>query len=87
MKFHIKLGVHVHLFANKLKVVQHRDHKQFAEVACYGLYVQNKFQNRIHIQFSKLSENIYFTGVSVDGLHTISVGTKTPILLQRVTLI
>ena len=31
--------------------------------------------------FNKLSENIYFIGVSIDGLHTISVGTQTPSLL------
>ena len=31
--------------------------------------------------FNKLSENIYFVGVSIESLHTISVGTQTPILL------
>ena len=42
---HKSLGVQVNVFANKLKVRQHRDHKEFADVAYYGLYHQNKIQN------------------------------------------
>ena len=38
------LGVQVNVFATKLKVGQHRDHRQFADIAYYGLYHQNKFQ-------------------------------------------
>ena len=41
---HKSLGAHVNAFANKLKLVQHRDHKQLADVAYYGLYYQNKIQ-------------------------------------------
>ena len=52
MKFHKKsLRIHVNVFANKLKVVQHRDHKQFADVVYYGLYdKKKKSQTRIYIQ-------------------------------------
>ena len=65
------------MFANKLNVVQqHSEHKQFADVAYYGLP-----DPKIESMFNKLSENIYFIGVSIDGVHTISLGTKTPILL------
>ena len=39
------LDVHVDMFANEpCKVVQHRDHKQFADVAYYDLYDQNEIQ-------------------------------------------
>ena len=27
--------------------------------------------------FNERSENVYFIGVNIDGLHTISVGTQT----------
>ena len=39
------LGIHANLFVNKLKVVQHRDRKQFAVVAYYGL--MNERMNKI----------------------------------------
>ena len=42
---HKNSGVQVlNVFANKLKVGQHRDHRQFADVDYYGLCHQNKFQ-------------------------------------------
>ena len=73
------------MFANKLKVGQHRDHRQFADVDYYGLYHQNNSKNRIYKQLA--FRNIYFVGVSFDSLHTISVGKQTPILLPlHVTL-
>ena len=45
-------------FKNKFKVVQHCDHKQFADVAHEGLYDQNKIQNRI-ILYSIGFQKIY----------------------------
>ena len=73
------LGVRVNLFANKFKVWQHRDRKRYADVAYYGLY--DGKNSKIELIFNKLSENIYIMGVSVDSLHTILVGTQTPVLL------
>ena len=35
-------SVHVNVYSNKLKVVQNRDRKRYADVACYGLYDQKK---------------------------------------------
>ena len=34
-----------------------------------------------YLIFIKLSDDIYFIGVSIDGLYTISLGTETPIFL------
>lgn len=52
-----------------------------AEVAYQGLYDQNKIQiDNLQCMFDKL-ENIYSSGVSTDGLHTISLGMQMPILL------
>ena len=64
----------------KLKFVQSHDHKQFVDVAGYGLY-QSKQNPRMESIFNKLSESIYFLGVSIDGLQTFFNGTQTPILL------
>ena len=36
---------------------------------------------KMESMFNKLSENIYFIGVSVDSLHTISVETQIPTVL------
>ncbi len=71
IKFHKKVNV----FSNKPYVRQRHNCKQNADVAYYSLYDQNKIQNY------NLSENIYFIGVSIDGLRTISCGTQTPIFL------
>lgn len=52
-----------------------------AEVAYQGLYDQNKIQiDNLQCMFDKL-KNIYSSGVSIDGLHTISLGMQMPILL------
>ena len=40
-----------------------------------------KIKTKIESVANNLSENIYFIGVSIDSLHTISVGPQTPILL------
>ena len=37
--------------------------------------------SKIQSIFIKLSDDIYFIGVSIDGLYTISLGTETPIFL------
>ena len=34
---HKRLGVHANVFENKLKVLQHRDRKKYADVAYFGL--------------------------------------------------
>ena len=44
------------MFADKFKVAQHRDHKQFADGAYYGLYDENKTQNWIESISNKTSE-------------------------------
>ena len=40
------------MLANQLKIVQHRDHKQFADIMYYGLHDQCKIQKKktIYIQ-------------------------------------
>ena len=52
---HKILGVHVNVFSNKLKVVQHDGRKKSADIACYGLHDPNKIQTILN----SLSENIY----------------------------
>ena len=68
---------------NKLKIVHHLDCKQYADIAYCGLFYQNKVGkiNRSCV-CHELSENIYFIGVSVDGLHTSSVLRKHQILFR-----
>ena len=34
---HKSSSVHVNVFANKLKIVQHRDRRKYADFAYYGL--------------------------------------------------
>ena len=43
------------------------------------VYITEK-NKKIESIFNKFSENIYLIGVSIVSLHTISVGTKAPIL-------
>ena len=64
MKLLKSLGVLGNAFANKLKVGQHHDHRQFAHVAYYGVYHQNKIE-KWNLYSIKFSENIYFIGVSI----------------------
>ena len=45
-----RLRVQVNVFANKLKVGQHRGHNQFFDVAFYGPHHQINSKNRIYIQ-------------------------------------
>ncbi len=52
------------MFSNKPYVAQHHNGKQNADFAYYGLYDQNKIQN-LQSLFNKLSENIYFIGVTI----------------------
>ena len=39
---HKSLGIHVNVFADKLKVVQQRDCRKNADFAYYGQYNQNR---------------------------------------------
>ena len=43
---HKSLGVHINVFPKKLKVVQHRDRKKYADIAYYGLYNRNNMSKR-----------------------------------------
>ena len=64
------LGVQV--FSNNLKVGQHRDHRQFADVAYYGL--SHKTNSKKKSIFNKLSEN-----VCVIGVIAVIVSTQFPL--------
>ncbi len=75
-----RLGSHVNVFSNKPYVTHHHNCKQNTDVAYYGLYDRNKIRN-CNLYSIKLSENIYFIGVTIDSLHTISLTTKTPTFL------
>ncbi len=48
---------------------------------CLLWSIWSKQNPKLQSLFNKLSENIYFIGVTIDGLYTISLGTKTPIFL------
>ena len=48
---HKSLGVHLNLFANKLKVVQHRDpQKNILTLLIMVYMIETKSNNRIYIQ-------------------------------------
>ena len=69
---HKRLGFHVNVFAKKLKVVQHRDCRKYADVAYHGSILSKQIPI-IESMFNKLSENLYFIEISIDSLQTISV--------------
>ncbi len=48
---------------------------------CLLWSIRSKQKPKLQSLFNKLSENIYFIGVAFDGLHTISLETKTSIFL------
>ena len=43
------LDVQVNVFSSKPNVAQHNDCKQYADIACYGLYSKIKTQNKIYV--------------------------------------
>ena len=76
------LGVYVKVFANKnLKLCIIMIAKNMLSLLIVIYMNKTKSKNRIYIQEALKYIYIYSIGVSIDGLHIISVGTQTPILL------